>query len=207
MKQSVDQIWFGIMVQRDTLIEAFPESSGQQFFLALDGSSDSEEFAKVLESALLQASVESLQEILDEQARAATTFMLVFQGFMGLGLIVGIAALAVVAFRSVVERRQQIGMLRAIGYKRRMVAASFVFESGFTALAGILMGLVLGLSLAWVLFTSGAVGEETKGNGFVVPWLQLLAITGGAFAVSIVMTIIPARQASGIPVAEALRYE
>ena len=39
------------------------------------------------------------------------------QGFMGLGLIVGIAALGVIAFRSVVERRQQIGMMRAIGFQ------------------------------------------------------------------------------------------
>ena len=52
---------------------------------------------------------------------------------MGLGLVVGIAALAVVASRAVVERRQQIGMLRAIGYQRGMVALSFLFESGFIA--------------------------------------------------------------------------
>ena len=43
------------------------------------------------------------------------------QAFMGLGLIVGVAALGVISARSVVERRQQIGVLRAIGFRRRMV--------------------------------------------------------------------------------------
>ena len=73
---------------------------------------------------------------------------------MGLGLIVGIAALGVIAFRTVVERRQQIGMLRAIGYSRRLVALSFFMESSFIALAGVVMGLILGTALSYNLLTS-----------------------------------------------------
>ena len=53
---------------------------------------------------------------------------------MGLGLVVGVAAVGVIAFRTVVERRQQIGMLRAIGYKRSTVALSFMMESSFVTL-------------------------------------------------------------------------
>ena len=53
---------------------------------------------------------------------------------MGLGLIVGVAALGVITARSVVERRQQIGVLRAIGFRRRMVQVSFLLESSFIAL-------------------------------------------------------------------------
>ena len=53
---------------------------------------------------------------------------------MGLGLVVGVAALGVITARSVVERRQQIGVLRAIGFQRRMVQLSFLLESSFIAL-------------------------------------------------------------------------
>ena len=53
---------------------------------------------------------------------------------MGLGLIVGVAALGVISARAVVERRQQIGVLRAIGFRRRMVQAAFLLESSFVAL-------------------------------------------------------------------------
>ncbi len=65
------------------------------------------------------------------------------EGFMALGLVVGIAALGVVATRSVVERRQQIGVLRAIGFKRRMVQASFLLESSLLTLIGTALGVAL----------------------------------------------------------------
>lgn len=197
----------GIVVQKATLLEAFPASRGQRFYLSLAPGTDEDAYARTVEAALVQASADSLQSLLDEQQRLQTGFLLVFQGFMGLGLIVGIAALGVIASRAVVERRQQIGMLRAIGYQRRMVALSFLFESGFIALSGILLGLTLGLSLAWVLFTSGDFGEEARNIDFTVPWIDLAVISGIAMSAAMVMTFLPARSASRVPVAEALRYE
>ena len=50
---------------------------------------------------------------------ASLTFNRLILGFMGLGLVVGVAALGVISARAVVERRQQIGVLRAIGFRRR----------------------------------------------------------------------------------------
>ena len=202
-----DTFWPGIMVRRETLLAAFPDSGGQLFYLRTAAGTDQDAFAKSVEAGLVQASAESLDGLLDEQRAATTGFLRLFQGFMGLGLIVGIAALGVIAFRAVVERRQQIGMLRAIGYQRGMVALSFLFESGFVALSGIVMGLVMGVSFAWVLFASGTMGEAAADAGFIVPWAQLLIICGIAFAASMVMTWFPSRAAAGVAVAEALRYE
>jgi ABC-type antimicrobial peptide transport system permease subunit len=197
----------GMITSKQTLLDTFPASRGQRFYLSLQPGTDSKAYAKQVEAGLVQASADSLQKLLDDQQATQNAFLLVFQGFMGLGLIVGIAALAVVASRAVVERRQQIGMLRAIGYQRSMVALSFLFESGFIALSGIILGLTLGLSLAWVLFASGDIGEEAKGADFIVPWLNLGIICGVAFVASMVMTFLPARAASHVPIAEALRYE
>jgi putative ABC transport system permease protein len=125
---------------------------------------------------------------------------------MGIGLFVGIAAVGVIAFRTVVERRQQIGMLRAIGYTRQAIAVSFIMESSFITLLGVLSGITLGLMLAYQLthsndFAAGGV------SGFYIPWLQIVGIGLFAFVASLIMTIIPSRQASSIPIAEALRYE
>lgn len=197
----------GLITSKQTLLDAFPNSRGQSFYLLLQPGTNADEYARSVESGLVQVSADSLQKLLDEQQSIQNGFLLVFQGFMGLGLIVGIAALGVVASRAVVERRQQIGMLRAIGYQRGVVALSFLFESGFIAISGILIGLTLGLSLAWALFASGDIGEEAKGAAFTVPWLNLGVISLIAFVASMLMTFIPARQASRVPVAEALRYE
>ncbi len=202
-----DIFWNGIIVQRDTAVAAFPDSDSQRFVIKTVDGVDQEAFAKSIESGLPQASAESFQKLLDDQRAASQGFLLLFQGFMGLGLIIGIAALGVVAFRAVVERRQQIGMLRAIGYQRSMVALSFIFESGFVALSGIALGAVLGVSLSWVLFTSGGIGEASEGADFIVPWLQLIVICGIAFGASMIMTWFPAQSASRVAVAEALRYE
>jgi len=123
---------------------------------------------------------------------------------MGLGLFVGIAAVGVIAFRTVVERRQQIGMLRAIGYKRSTVALSFLLESSFVTLLAIASGVGLAIWLSFFLLTSD---EFPEGATYVIPWRPILFISGLTFAASLIMTYIPSRQAASIPTAEALRYE
>jgi putative ABC transport system permease protein len=127
------------------------------------------------------------------------------EGFMALGLVVGIAALGVIAFRSVVERRQQIGMMRAIGFKRSMVRTAFLLESSFVAILGTLLGVVLGLVLAFNLVAS--IATSTNGITFSVPWLQITIIVVLAYIASLITTYLPAWQASRVYPAEALRYE
>ncbi|MCA9847886.1 MAG: FtsX-like permease family protein, partial [Dehalococcoidia bacterium] len=122
-----------------------------------------------------------------------------------LGLLTRIAALFVIAFRSVFERRQQIGMLRAIGYQPGTVALSFMLESGFIALMGILSGVVGGMVIAHNLFSSGQFASS--GAEFAIPWGEVLLIAGASFAMALLMTWWPSRQAAAVPVAEALRYE
>ena len=87
---------------------------------------------------------DSLQKLLDDVVSGSLTFDRLIMGFMGLGLIVGVAALGVISARSVVERRQQIGVLRAIGFRKRMVQACFLLESSFIALTSIFIGTALG---------------------------------------------------------------
>ena len=163
--------------------------------------------AAAIEAALVTRGLQadSIRALLDDAVAENNSFIRMFQGFMGLGLLTGIAALGVIAFRSVVERRQQIGMLRAIGYQAGTVALTFMFESGFIALMGILSGVVGGMVLARNLFTSGQFSGE--GIEFAIPWVEVLVIAGTAFVFSMIMTWLPSRQASGVPVAEALRYE
>lgn len=195
-----------IIVSLPTLKTVYPEAATQAWYVRLNGG-DSREYAKTIESTLFQASAESFDKLLDDQRSASAGFLLLFQGFMGLGLVVGIAALGVISFRAVVERRQQIGMLRAIGFQRSMVALSFLFESGLVAMSGILMGLFMGVSFSWVLWTSGDLDAAAGTTPFTVPWMQLAVICGIALVSSLLMTYLPARAASRIAVAEALRYE
>lgn len=127
------------------------------------------------------------------------------QGFMALGLVVGIAALGVIAARSVVERRRQIGMLRAIGFRRGMVQGAFIIESGFISLLAIGIGTFLGLMLASRI--AEFMARDMAGITFTIPWAEIALIAGLAYVASLLTTYLPARQASKVYPAEALRYE
>jgi putative ABC transport system permease protein len=176
-------------------------------YMRLVDGADAQASAEAIESALVTEGVqaESIQALLDDSVAEQNTFIRMFQGFMALGLLTGIAALGVIAFRSVVERRQQIGMLRAIGYQDGTVALTFMLESSFIALMGILSGVVGGMFIARNLFTGGQFGGA--GIEFTIPWVEVLTIAFVAFTFSLAMTWLPSRRAAQVPVAEALRYE
>ena len=126
---------------------------------------------------------------------------------MGLGLIVGVAALGVIAARSVVERRQQIGVLRAIGFRRGMVRLSFLLESSFIALTSIIVGCGLGLLVAWNVVRDSQGEPSWENLSFVVPWANLAIIFLIVYAVALATTWVPALRAARVYPAEALRYE
>jgi putative ABC transport system permease protein len=134
-------------------------------------------------------------------------FNRLMQGFLGLGLLVGVAALGVISARAVVERRQQIGVMRAIGFRRRTVQAAFLLESSFVALTSIVLGTVLGLILAWNIVDDQRQQPSWENLTLYVPWVNLLVIFLVVYAVAILATLLPAVRASRIRPAEALRYQ
>ena len=128
------------------------------------------------------------------------------QGFIALGLLVGIAALGVLSTRAVVERRQQVGMLRAIGFQRQMVGLSFVLESSFIALSGLLIGALTGVVLGGLVLQT-SFPEVALVSAEAIPWLTIVGIVVAAYLFSLLTTIVPVWQATRIYPAEALRYE
>ncbi len=202
--------FFAIFTGISIVEEHFEGGDLEQYFVVTADATDEAaiEAARDIESTLLELGVQanSIDKLIDDEASTSRSFQYLFEGFMALGLIVGIAALGVIAFRTVVERRQQIGMLRAIGYSRRLVAVSYFLESSFIALAGIAIGVVLGLAISYNLLSSPEFTGSTEID-FQVPWVRLAVILVTAYGASALMTLLPARAASRVAVAEALRYE
>jgi putative ABC transport system permease protein len=197
---------YGLYTNESSLARVFPELPGTLWFLTVADGVDEERVTDQIESALLRygAQTDAIREALEEQQAFFNGFFYLVQGFMGLGLIVGVAAIGVISFRSVVERRQQIGVLRALGFQKNLVSLSFMIESAFVVGVGAISGLVLGLALAYNLLNSDDV---SSGESFVIPWGLVLSIFFGTIAVALLMTWVPSRQASSIAPAEALRYE
>jgi len=114
---------------------------------------------------------------------------------MGFGLVVGVAALGVIATRTVVERRQQIGM-RALGFQRRQVRLVCLIESSFMTLLGIGVGVALGLAFSGTLVDN--IREGFLGMEYRLPWSALLLVIVDGYAASLLTTFLPARSASKV---------
>ena len=147
--------------------------------------------------------------VLDEQVRAAQGIRLVLNeiltGFMALGLVSGVVALGIIATRAVVERRQQIGVLRAIGFRRGLVHGVFLLESTLVAWLGIAVGTTMGILLARnVVAFIAADNPEIE---FAIPWGQIGLIALIAYGCTLLTTMLPAWRAGRIYPADALRYE
>ena len=202
------ELGIGMLASREGLDEAIPFRipTTTYRFKAAEGV-DVAQLSKDLESAFRENGMESdvLSELVDDIAAANRAFNYLFTSFMGLGLLVGIASLGVVSLRAVVERRQQIGVLRAIGYRRRMVQLSFLTESSFVVLMGTAIGVALGTIISWNIVKD--IKEDVETVRFAVPWIQIGIIVAIAYVFSLATTFLPARQASRIYPAEALRYE
>jgi putative ABC transport system permease protein len=142
--------------------------------------------------------------IRDNDATRRIVFLLL-RGFMSLGLVVGICALGVIAARSVVDRRQQIGMMRALGFQKGQVRLVFLIESSFIALLGLGVGVALGLGFSGTLVDN--IREGFPGMEYRVPWGALVLVVVVGYAASLLTTFLPARRASKVYPADALRYE
>jgi putative ABC transport system permease protein len=200
----------GIMTSQHTLSSTFGDRAKPTSFLfALRGGVDARSTAKALESAFLANGMQAdaLSKVLADNVSASLIFDRLIEGFMALGLIVGVAALGVISARAVVERRQQIGVLRAIGFRRRMVQMSFILESSFIALTSIVIGTALGLAVAYNVIHDSQRLPSWSNLSFDVPWATLAIIFLAVYAVAVATTLAPAMRASRVYPAEALRYQ
>ena len=197
------------LITRDDL---FVELSGSSlpfttFRIRLRDGVDAGRVSAGMETVFLDNSLQAI-DTLDEIKKGiaqSNAFNQLFQGFMGLGLVVGVASLGVLSFRAVVERRHAIGMMRAIGYKSRMIQIQFLLESIFVTGLGAAIGIGLGALISWNIINE--ISENRTEISFNIPWLTVITIVGIAIVASLIATFIPARQAAGIHPSEALRYE
>ena len=135
---------------------------------------------------------------------ANVAFFRLMQGFLALGLIVGVTGLGVVMVRAVRERRRTIGVLRALGFRARTVERSFLTESGFIAIEGIALGAILGVLTTWLMYQKSSAFAGLEG-AFPVEWATIAILCIATFLASILATLGPARRAAQTRPAVAVR--
>jgi putative ABC transport system permease protein len=199
------QFTSGVFVDQDVVRAAFPERERYTaYFFQMAPTADVGAFRADLERVFFAYGLQTI-DIREEIGRAfdaSQQVLTLMQAYLGIGLLVGIAGLAVITLRAVVERRTQIGALRAIGFTRRMVLSVFLLEIALIAVLGVGIGVTLGIVFAYKIYIVYFADIVV----FSIPWTQLSLIIGLASIAAIASTAQPAFRASRIPPAEALRY-
>jgi putative ABC transport system permease protein len=168
---------------------------------------DAEQVATTISGTLVQngASAKTFLTIVNDNLQMQVGLFNLLRGYLGLGLLIGIAGLGVVMVRAVRERRREIGMLRAMGFGGPTVRRSFVLEAAFIAVQGIVLGVSLGLVTAYNLITKSDTFSDGSTIAINWPWVALIIVAAIPFVASLLATAWPATQASRIRPAVALR--
>jgi putative ABC transport system permease protein len=126
-----------------------------------------------------------------------------FSLFMALGLVVGVVSLGVLAIRSVIERKQEIGIMRAMGYRKGMVLGVFSTEMLFVTVMGILVGLSTGYVSGYGIWSTSMADFDVE---FAIPWDNIGLVVAITLAAAVLCTFVPAYKASRTNPAEAVRW-
>ncbi|MHC4645751.1 MAG: FtsX-like permease family protein [Planctomycetota bacterium] len=164
-----------LIITEDQLVERFPSEDGYRMFLVNVLRDKRETATDELSTALRDFGLEltpAAQRLADFSA-VENTYLSIFQLLGGLGLVLGSVGLGLVVLRNVLDRRGELGMLRAVGFNKYTLKKMVVFEH-----AGLMLGsLVWGLLAALI-----AVAPALKSPGTQAPYLSLALIIGAIAA-------------------------
>lgn len=196
----------GVYVNEGFLGSFLDNTVTSRHYVRVTEGADPETVAKRITAELIPngADARTFREMVALGTSTQAGFFRLIEGYLGLGLLIGIAGLGVVMVRAVRERRRQIGMLRAMGFQSSVVRRAFLLEAAFVATQGIVVGIGLGLLTSWsVMSRSEAFSAEAI--EFSVPWGTVATLFVVPLLASLLGVLAPATSASRVRPAVALR--
>jgi len=170
-----------LLIAEDQFVKRFPSEDGYRMLLIDAPPEKVEAVADHLSARLTDfgLALTSAPQRLAAFSEVESTYLSIFQILGGLGLVLGSVGLGLVVLRNMLERRNELAMLRAVGYNKMTLKRMVFYEHSGLMLSGLGCGVVAALV---------AVGPALKTPGASVPYLSL-AVTVGAIAVSGVVWI------------------
>jgi hypothetical protein len=196
-----DSIFQGeLLISEANFLRLFPDQPGYRFFLIEPPPASADQVTGVLERALSDYGfdVTAAGERLAAYHRVENTYISTFQMLGALGLLLGTVGLAAVLARNVLERRRELALLAAVGYRRTHLAAMILAENALV-LAG---GLVIGAACALIAIVPAIASQGGRIAALsMAGWLAVILITG--LAAAVIATWLMMR----LPLLPALRSE
>jgi ABC-type antimicrobial peptide transport system permease subunit len=177
----------------------YPRQEGYAFFL-IQTPGRTGDVKKTLENALADhgLAVGTTADRLAQYLAVENTYLSTFQALGGLCLLLGALGVAVVLLRSVWERRGEMALLRALGFRREVLGWLILAENAFLLIAGLAVGTVSSLA---------AVAPHVLGTPGAVPWLRLVGLLTLVLVVGLLSGAAALAATLRAPLVPALRRE
>jgi ABC-type lipoprotein release transport system permease subunit len=132
-----------VLMSERNFIRVFPEQDGFRLLL-VDTSAEAGDVAKAIEQGMSDAGADAVQtgEYLASFHRVENTYLSTFQALGGLGLLLGTVGLATVLLRNVLERRRELALLAAVGYRPSHFLVMAAAENLLIVCGGLAAGAV-----------------------------------------------------------------
>ena len=152
-----------------------------------------------VENALYKAATKD--EIGGEDSSQIDLILGILYALLALSVVTAIFGIINTLALSVMERVREIGMVRAVGMSRKGVMGMITLESVLMTIFGVIVGLAVGIGLAWALVESLSNLGISK---VIIPWLPMVGLVLGALVVGVLAAVVPARQAAKINELQAM---
>jgi putative ABC transport system permease protein len=172
--------------------------------LKTDGTTATEQAVKHALTAYPNLKIQTEAEFVQSQRQMINQLLTLIYALLGLAVIIALIGIVNTLMLSVFERTHEIGLLRAVGMKRRQIRAMIRSESVILSVFGAVIGIVVGTGLGLALVSS------LKSSGFtniVVPWTNLIVFLVLAALLGLVAASWPARRAAKLDVLAAIASE
>ncbi|MEY8564998.1 FtsX-like permease family protein [Corynebacteriaceae bacterium 7-707] len=168
-----------------------------------DGTRSQEQLAEGLDGLLgdsAEVTVQTPAEFAGEQSVLVERIVLALYALTALAVLVAVMGVVNTLALSVVERRREIGMLRAVGMGRAQVRRMVVVESLQTTVYGAALGTLLGLGAGWALL---GVLSDVGLSTLAVPWGLVAGVLVASIPLGVLAALAPAVRAARIPPLQA----
>jgi putative ABC transport system permease protein len=190
-----------LLVSESNFLSMYPGHEGYNFFL-IRAPEDSGAYSAAID--LEQAYGDRGMRVKRTVARlnmylaVENTYLSTFQALGGLGLLLGSLGLAVVLLRGVWERRGELALLRALGFRRATLGWLVLAENAFLLLVGLVAGTASALA---------AVSPHLLGGAASIPWMHLIGLLAGVVLVGLIAGALATVSTLRAPLILALRRE
>lgn len=166
-----------LIIGRQAFLRHFPHVSGQRLFLIDTPAKHASTVASALEEALgdYGLDVQSTRDRLAEFMAVQNKYLETFQSLGALGLLMGTLGLATVQLRSVMERRKELALLRATGFRRGRLMQLVICENALLLAGGLLLGVLTSLV---AVFPHLIEGRAIVPWGFLATTLTVILLFG-----------------------------